>query len=71
LNDPGALEKFAHLIIAECCDLLDKEGNEWLAFSENPPAGQENHANAALFTAFRLKEDAVDTLKNHFGGINE
>ena len=60
-------EKFAELIVRECCDQLVKEGNDWEQFSRNPPAGQAHHATGALFAAYRLKEDAVDMLKEHFG----
>ena len=60
-------QKFAELIIRECCQLLIKEGDAWEEFSHNPPQGQENNATAALFAAFRLKEDAVARLEEHFG----
>jgi len=60
-------EKFAELIVRECCDQLVKEGNDWEQFSRNPPDGQETNASAALFAAYRLKEDAVDMLEEHFG----
>jgi hypothetical protein len=63
----NGLEKFARLIIEECCNLLDKEGNEWLEFAKNPPQSQEDTVSSALFAAARLKEDAVVTLKEHFG----
>jgi hypothetical protein len=63
----NGLEKFARLIIEECCNLLDKEGNEWLEFAKNPPQSQEDTVSCALFAAARLKEDAVVTLKEHFG----
>ena len=65
--DPEVLEKFAESIVLECCDIIAKEGNEWLEFGKNPPNGQENHADAAIFTAFRLKEYTVAVLKEHFG----
>jgi hypothetical protein len=67
LNDPGALERFAELIVKDCCDLLVKQGDEWLEFAKNPPKDYGHHSSNALFTAFRLKEDAVDNLKEHFG----
>lgn len=67
LNNPGSLEKFAELLIQECCDVLVKEGDAWLAFAKNPPQGQENNASSALFAAFRLKEDTVFAIKEQFG----
>lgn len=61
------LEKFARLIVEECCNLLDKEGNDWLEFAKNPPQSQKGNVTSALFAAARLKVDAVGTLKEHFG----
>jgi len=61
------LGKFARLVVQECCDLLAKEGDGWEEFANNPPKGYEHQVGKALFTAFRLKEDAVHTLKEHFG----
>lgn len=61
------MKKFAELLIQECCDQLVKEGNDWEQFSRNPPDGQAHHATGALFAAYRLKEDAVDMLREHFG----
>jgi hypothetical protein len=61
------LEKFAELIIQECMEQLVKEGDAWEQFSRNPPEGQETNASAALFAAYRLKEDAVARLEKHFG----
>lgn len=66
LEEDG-LGKFAKLIVQECCNLLEKEGNGWLEFAKNPPSGYEHHVGPALFAASRLKEDAVYTLKEHFG----
>ena len=60
-------EKFAELIIRECIEQLVQEGNDWEEFSRNPPRGQETNASAALFAAYRLKEDAVYRLEEHFG----
>lgn len=60
-------EKFAKLIVRECCDQLIKQGEGWHEFAKNPPQGQENHAAAALFAAYRLKDDAVAMLEEHFG----
>jgi len=60
-------EKFAELLIQECCEQLIKEGNDWEQFSLNPPDGQAHNASGALFAAYRLKEDAVDMLREHFG----
>ena len=60
-------EKFAELIIRECIEQLVQEGNDWEEFSRNPPRGQETNASAALFAAYRLKEDAVGRLEEHFG----
>jgi hypothetical protein len=60
-------EKFAELIIQECMEQLVKEGDAWEQFSRNPPEGQETNASAALFAAYRLKEDAVARLEKHFG----
>jgi hypothetical protein len=60
-------EKFAELIVKECMEQLVKEGDAWEQFSRNPPEGQETNASAALFAAYRLKEDAVARLEKHFG----
>jgi len=59
--------KFAELIVRECMEQLVKEGDAWEQFSRNPPEGQETNASASLFAAYRLKEDAVARLKEHFG----
>jgi len=64
---PTKLEKFAELIVGECIEQLVKEGDAWEQFSRNPPQGQETNASAALFAAYRLKEDAVARLEEHFG----
>ena len=61
------MEKFAELIVRECIQQLVKEGDAWEQFSHNPPQGQETNAGAALFAAYRLKEDAVSRLEEHFG----
>ena len=61
------IEIFAELLVQECCEVLKQEGEAWHAFSRNPPAGQETNAVPALFAAYRLKEDAVSTIKEHFG----
>jgi hypothetical protein len=61
------LKKFAELIVKECMEQLVKEGDAWEQFSRNPPEGQETNASAALFAAYRLKEDAVARLEKHFG----
>ena len=61
------MEQFAELIVRECMEQLVKEGDAWEQFSRNPPEGQETNASAALFAAYRLKEDAVARLKEHFG----
>ncbi len=61
------LEKFAELIVRECIEQLVKEGDAWEQFSRNPPEGQETNAGPALFAAYRLKEDAVSRLEEHFG----
>ncbi len=60
-------QKFAKMLIEECCQVLIQQGKGWEEFSRNPPRGQENNASAALFAAFRLKEDAVSEIKQHFG----
>jgi len=61
------MKNFAELIVKECMEQLVKEGDAWEQFSRNPPEGQETNASAALFAAYRLKEDAVARLKEHFG----
>ena len=61
------IEQFAEALVQECCEVLKQEGEAWHAFSRNPPAGQETNAVPALFAAYRLKEDAVSTIKEHFG----
>ena len=60
-------EKFAELIVRECCSKLEEMGENWHEFAKNPPQGQAHNASAALFAAYRLKEDAVDEIKEHFG----
>lgn len=60
-------EKFADLIVAECCSKLEEMGKGWQEFAKNPPDGQAHNASGALFAAYRLKEDAVDAIKEHFG----
>jgi hypothetical protein len=65
--DNPELKKFAELIVKECMEQLVKEGDAWEQFSRNPPEGQETNASAALFAAYRLKEDAVARLEKHFG----
>ncbi len=67
--DPATvnLKKFAELIVRECIEQLVKEGDAWEQFSRNPPEGQETNAGPALFAAYRLKEDAVSRLEEHFG----
>jgi hypothetical protein len=61
------LKCFAELIVKECVEQLVKEGEAWEQFSRNPPQGQETSAGHALFAAYRLKEDAVSRLEEHFG----
>jgi hypothetical protein len=66
-QDSFDVEKFARLIVEDCCAKLVEEGNDWLEFAKNPPRGQENHVTGALFAAARLREDAPDILREHFG----
>lgn len=61
------VEKFAELIVEECCSKLKEMGESWHEFANNPPQGQAHNASGALFAAYRLKEDAVDEIKEHFG----
>ena len=63
----AGIEKFAELIVAECCSKLAEMGDGWHEFSRNPPRDQIHNASSALFAAYRLKEDAVWELKEHFG----
>ena len=58
---------FAELIVKECCSKLVEMGESWHEFAKNPPDGQAHNASGALFAAYRLKEDAVDEIKEHFG----
>ena len=60
-------KKFAELIVRECCSKLEEMGESWHEFAKNPPQGQAHNASGALFAAYRLKEDAVDEIKQHFG----
>ena len=60
-------EKFAELIVRECCSKLEEMGESWHEFARNPPHGQAHNAGGALFAAYRLKEDAVDEIRDHFG----
>ena len=65
---PGQFEqKFAELIVRECCSKLEEMGEGWQEFAKNPPQGQAHNASGALFAAYRLKEDAVNEIKEHFG----
>lgn len=59
--------KFAELIVQECCSKLTEIGESWHEFARNPPDGQAHNASGALFAAYRLKEDAVDEIRDHFG----
>ena len=61
------IEKFAELIVRECCSKLVEMGESWHEFARNPPEGQAHNASGALFAAYRLKEDAVDEIRDHFG----
>lgn len=63
-------KKFAELIVGECCSKLVEMGESWHEFARNPPDGQAHNASGALFAAYRLKEDAVDEIKQHFGVEN-
>ena len=67
LNERFNKEKFAELIVRECCSKLEEMGEGWQEFAQNPPQGQAHNASGALFAAYRLKEDAVDEIKQHFG----
>jgi len=62
-----ALERFAEMIVKECVDVVRANGDEWEKFSRNPPKGQEHNAGSALFAAYRLKEDTVESIMEHFG----
>ena len=64
---PSWTEKFAELIVKECCSKLEEMGESWHEFAKNPPRGQAHNASGALFAAYRLKEDAVDEILEHFG----
>ena len=57
----------AEAVIRECCSKLVEMGEGWHEFAKNPPDGQAHNASGALFAAYRLKEDAVDEIKEHFG----
>lgn len=64
---PEKLKTFAELIVRECCSKLEEMGDSWHEIARNPPDGQAHNASGALFAAYRLKEDAVDEIKQHFG----
>ena len=66
-QDVKNLVEFAELIVRECCSKLEEMGEGWQEFAKNPPQGQAHTASEALFAAYRLKEDAVDEIKEHFG----
>ena len=66
-DPPESVTKFAELIVKECCSKLVEMGEGWHEFARNPPDGQAHNAGAALFAAYRLKEDAVDEICEHFG----
>jgi len=63
----GRAKRLAELIVQDCCNLLKDSGESWEQFSRNPPHGQSHNASGALFAAYRLKEDAVYEIKEHFG----
>jgi len=65
--DDFSYQKFAELIVKECCSKLVEMGESWHEFARNPPRGQAHNASGALFAAYRLKEDAVDEIREHFG----
>jgi len=65
--DMPEFKTFAELIVKECCSKLVEMGEGWLEFANNPPRGQEHNASGALFAAYRLKEDAVNEIQEHFG----
>lgn len=66
-DNEAEVKKFAELIIRECCSKLEELGESWYEFAKNPPRDQIHNASGALFAAYRLKEDAVDEIKDHFG----
>jgi hypothetical protein len=60
-------EKFAELIVNECISVVRADGDHWEQLSRNPPRGQEHFRDHMLYSAYRLKEDAVWSIQEHFG----
>lgn len=61
----GRARRLAELIVQDCCKVLVEQGNEWHEFSKKPT--EKHYSAAALFAAYRLKEDAVYAIEEHFG----
>jgi hypothetical protein len=59
-------EKFAELIVKECIGVVRSDGDHWEKLSQNPPRGQEQFRDHMLYSAYRLKEDAVWSIQDHF-----
>ena len=72
-TDAGELEvsndfkNFAELIIRECIGVVRADGDHWEKLSQNPSRGQEHFRDHMLYAAYRLKEDAVWSIEEHFG----
>ena len=60
-------EKFAELIVQECIKVIKADGDHWEELSHNPSRGQEHFRDHMLYAAYRLKEDAVWSIEEHFG----
>lgn len=59
-------QRFAELIIKECVGILKADGDHWEELSQKPGHGQELYSGHMLYAAYRLKEDAVWSIQEHF-----
>jgi hypothetical protein len=60
-------ENFAELMVKECIKVVKADGDHWEEVSRNPGPGQEHLRDHFLVAAYRLKEDAVWSIEDHFG----
>ena len=61
-------ERFAELIIRECISVVKADGDHWEKLSHSDlDRGQAPYRDCMLYAAYRLKEDAVWSIEEHFG----
>jgi hypothetical protein len=65
-TNQAGLQAFAELIVNECIGVVRSDGDHWEKLSQNPPKGQEQFRDHMLYSAYRLKEDAVWSIQDHF-----